>query len=161
MNIVNIGEFNVVLTLPENSQLMAAWSARWTFGRVKSQNGSYIDQLPLIRDQRFWSSLEPNVDLAVPNTFPALVVELKTVPLGGRTSARTFPSTKHHIVATADDKAWLVPTALYWGALHRSWGADVPNIDLSNIKSFALTSLIGEDEFKKMILTLKGIVRKL
>ena len=164
--IVNVGPFAIMKALPANTQLMAAWGAIWTFGGTVKRGHEYVKPIPVIRDNHFWVSIDPRRDVATPDTFVALVVELRTIEKATRTSQKTFPAVRHKVVATTEGKAWIVPGNAYYAASRPVYtGFEVsghgPAVDLSKLPSFNLIDIVGENEFKKMVSSIKTNLRKL
>lgn len=161
MNTVNVGPFHVLKALPENTQLMAAWGATWTFGTRVQIGGRYVKPLPVIRNGEFFISRDPLHDLSIPDTEAALVLEVRTIERAQRTSQKTFPAVRHHAIANIEGKAWMLASTDYWKTARFTYStANSDKVALPNA-NFFLPDLIGEPEFKKMVLELKSIVKKL
>lgn len=162
MNTVNVGPFFVLKELPVNTQLMAAWGAVWTFGGKVQVGNSWVKPLPIIREDKFFISRDPIKDIAMPGTDVALVIEVKTVERAQRTSQKTFPAIRHHTVSTTEGKAWMIPSSEYWKTRRFSYSKENSDpVSLAGLPTFNLPDLVGEAEFKKMVVEIKAIVRKL
>lgn len=158
MEVVDVGPFKVIRELPDDTKLMVAWGALWSFGSRFAVGNRYMDPIPVIEDGAFKILYsDPMPILAKPGVEVALVIEIRAIGKASRTSQKTFPSEPTKVVGHTGGLAWALTNEEWIYSTRKS--NPIP-ATLSRAP-FQLSQLIGEESFKSLISTLKTKIRKL
>lgn len=160
MNIdaITVGGVSYIKEVPQDTKILMAWNASWTFERRKIETGSYrrFELTPMIDGDVFLTPDDTKNTLAKPSVELAIVITLRVMNKTQRRAMSRLKAAKEYAVAKVNGEAWLLSEhdferCINGGIVHQ----------LTDSTKLFLPDLVGQKEFNELVSKLKSIVRKM